>query len=294
MAPGRLRFDFTHFEALSRERIEEIEGLVNTRLADDAPVRAYETTHEFARSQGAIALFGEKYGDLVRVVEVGDYSVELCGGTHVPHTGKVALAVVTGEWSIGSGLRRIEALVGPDALEQVHLERRLLEEVGEALGGGDPRQAPERARRAIAKIKELEAALGSVRAQERAGRVDDLLQDALDVAGVRLVVTELNDVDAGSLRELAIKLRDRLERHGDGAAVLGSANGRKATLVAAATKGLVSRGITATALLEDAARAVGGGAGGKPNLAFAGGGNAAALGTALRGISDRLAALIGD
>ena len=293
VAPGRLRFDFTHFEALSRDRLDEIEGVANGRLAEDAPVRAYETTYEFARSQGAIALFGEKYGDLVRVVEIGDYSIELCGGTHVPHTGRVALTVVTGEGSIGSGLRRIEALVGPDALEHVHLERRLLEEVAQALGAGDPKQAPERARRAVARIKELEAALGSVRAQERAGRVDELVAAARDVAGVRLVLTELPDEEAGALRELAIKLRDHLERDGRGAVVLGSANGAKATLVAAVTKDLVDRGVTAAELLQDAAKAVGGGAGGRPHLAFAGGGNAGALRPALESIPDRLATLIG-
>jgi alanyl-tRNA synthetase len=293
VAPGRLRFDFTHFEALSRDRLEEIEGVANTRLAEDAPVRAYETTYEFARSQGALALFGEKYGDLVRVVEVGDYSTELCGGTHVPHTGRVALALITSEQSIGSGLRRIEALVGPDALDHVNRERRLLEEIGEVLGAGDPRQAPDRARRAIARIKELEAAIGSVKAQERAGRVEELVAAASDVAGVRLVTTDLPGEDAGALRELAIKLRERLEKDGHGAAVLGSANGGKATLVAACTSSLVERGVTAPALLEPAAKAVGGGAGGKPQLAMAGGGKAAALAEALALIPDRLASLVG-
>ncbi|MGH2692753.1 MAG: alanine--tRNA ligase [Actinomycetota bacterium] len=293
VAPGRLRFDFTHFEALSRDRLEEVEGLANTRLAEDSPVRAYETTFEFARSQGALALFGEKYGDLVRVVEVGDYSTELCGGTHVPHTGRVALTLITSEQSIGSGLRRIEALVGPDALEHVNRERRLLEEVASTLGASTTEQALERARRAVARIKELEAALGSVKAEERAGRVDELAAAAADVAGVKLVVADLPGEDAGALRELALKLRDRLEREGHGAAVLASADGGKATLVASCTKALVDRGVTAPALLEPAAKAVGGGAGGKPHLAMAGGGNPGALGEALAAIPDRLAALVG-
>src|SRR5207244_4836027 len=114
VAPGRVRFDFSHFEAVSRDALEEIERVAVERLAADQPVRAYETTFDFARSEGAIALFGEKYGDIVRVVEVGDYSVELCGGTHVHHTGEVALLRVVSEGSIGSGFRRVEALVGPD------------------------------------------------------------------------------------------------------------------------------------------------------------------------------------
>ena len=116
--------------------------VANRRLADDDPVRAYETTREFAQQQGAMALFGEKYGDIVRVVEVGDYSIELCGGTHVPHTGQVALLRLAGESSIGSGLRRIEALTGPDALRYVNAERRLLEEIMEAVGATDPARPP--------------------------------------------------------------------------------------------------------------------------------------------------------
>ncbi|MGH2696179.1 MAG: alanine--tRNA ligase-related protein, partial [Actinomycetota bacterium] len=292
VAPGRLRFDFTHFEGLGRDDVERIEAGVNSRLGEDAPVRAYETTFEFARSQGALALFGERYGELVRVVEVGDYSIELCGGTHVPHTGVVQLALVQSEQSIGSGLRRIEALVGPDALEHVHLERRLLEEVTEALGAGDPLQAPDRARRGAARIKELEAALGRVRAEERAGRVEELVAAATDVAGVRLVLAELPGEDPGALRELAIKLRDRLERDGHGAVVLGTADGTKATLVAACTRPLVDRGVAAPLLIERAAEAVGGRAGGKPHLAFGGGGKPEALAGALDEVPGRLAELV--
>ena len=142
ITPGHLRFDFTHFEALPRERLEEIEAVANAHLRDDDPVRAYETTIDFARSQGAVALFGEKYGDIVRVVEVGDYSKELCGGTHVRHTGQVALLRLLHEGSIGSGFRRIEALTGPDALRHVNAERRLLEEIAREVGADRPAAGP--------------------------------------------------------------------------------------------------------------------------------------------------------
>jgi alanyl-tRNA synthetase len=292
VAPGRLRFDFNHFEALSPDLLGEVEGTVNRRLGEDASVRAYETTWEFARSQGAIALFEETYSDLVRVVEIGDYSTELCGGTHVARTGEVSLEVVVSEGSIGSGLRRIEALVGEDALEHVRLERRLLEEVAGVLGAGDPALAPERARRAVARIKELEAELGAIRGKERGKRIEELAARALDVSGVSLVVAEVPGEDPGGLRELALQLRGRLEGRGHGAAVLGSADGAKATLVAACTRPLIDRGITAPELLADAARIVGGGAGGKEHLAFAGGGRGAALSEALATIPDRLAALL--
>jgi alanyl-tRNA synthetase len=290
--PGRLRFDFTHFEAVSRPALEEIEYVANGRLSQDQPVRAYETTLEFARSEGAIALFGEKYGDIVRVVEVGDYSIELCGGTHVQHTGEVALIRLISEGSIGSGLRRVEALTGSDALKQVNLERRLLEEVMEAVRSGDLSQTPERVRQAVARIKQLESELGKIRKGERQREVERLASQAIDVSGVALVVAKLDGQEADELRETAIALRDRLGKGLHGAAVLGTAGGGRALLVAACTNELVSRGVTAPALLEHAAKAIGGGAGGKPGLAFAGGGLAEALPSALADIPGRLATLL--
>ncbi|HEX8100890.1 MAG TPA: DHHA1 domain-containing protein, partial [Actinomycetota bacterium] len=290
----RLRFDFTHFEPVSRDALEEIEYLANRRFAEDEPVRAYETTFEFARSQGAIALFGEKYGEIVRVVEVGDYSVELCGGTHVHHTGEIALVRVVSEGSIGSGFRRVEALVGPDALKQVNVDRRLLEEVLEAVGGGEPSTAPERVRNAVARIKQLESELGKVRKAERGEAVERLLGQALDVDGVSLVVAEMDGEGADELREMAQALRNGLERKGSGAAVLGSTNEGKALLIAACTNDLISRGVTAPAMLERAAKVIGGGAGGKPNLAFAGGKKAIALPEALAAIPDHLVSLLSD
>ena len=292
VAPGRLRFDFTHFEAVPRDALEEIEYRANSRLADDQPTRAYETTLDFARSQGAIALFGEKYGDIVRVVEIGDYSIELCGGTHVRHTGEIGLLRVLSEGSIGSGFRRIEAVTGPDGVKHVNLERRLLEEVAEAVGAGDPSQAPERVRHAVARIKQLESELGKIRKAERQREVERLAATALDVSGVSVVVAEMDGQDADELREIALALRNRLQKAGHGAAVLGTASQGKALLVAACTDELISRGVTAPALLETAAKAIGGGAGGKPPIAFAGGGKSQALPEALAGIAGRLQALL--
>ena len=292
VAPGRLRFDFTHYEGVPRDVLEEVEYVVNSRLAQDEPVRAYETTAEFARSQGAMALFGEKYGDIVRVVEVGDYSIELCGGTHVRHTGEVALVRVVSEGSIGSGFRRVEALTGPDALQHVNAERRLLEEVVEALGGGDPAAAPERVRQAVGRIKQLETELGKIRKADREREVERLAASAMDVAGVPLVVARLEGQDADALREMATSLRSRLEPRGRAAAVLATSAPGRGLLVAACTKDLVAAGVTAPALLEPAARAIGGGAGGKPPLAFAGGPRAEGVADALATVPDRLVALL--
>jgi len=291
VAPGRLRFDFSNPSSVPREILEEAEYTANAKLAEDASVRAYETTMEYAKSQGAMALFGEKYGDLVRVVEIGDYSRELCGGTHVVHTGNVAVVKILGESSIGSGMRRIEALVGPEAIRHVNAERRLLEEIVSALGGGDLEGAPERARKAIERVKQLESELGKIRKGERGGAIDALAEAATLVEGVTLVVSEVPDMDADGLRELAQALRGKFDAT-EGGVVLGNAQGGRALLVAACTNALVSRGVTAPLLLEKAAAAVGGGAGGKPILGFAGGKNAGALRGALDAIPDRLRELL--
>ncbi|MDP8957386.1 MAG: alanine--tRNA ligase [Actinomycetota bacterium] len=291
VVPGRLRFDFTHFEPVPRHSLEEMEYLANRRLAEDDAVRAYETTFDFARSQGAIALFGEKYGELVRVVEVGDYSVELCGGTHVRHTGEVALMRLVSEASIGSGFRRAEALVGPDALKQINVERRLLEEVVEAVGGGDLQTTPERVRQAVARIKQLESELGKIRQVEQGAEVERLLNAATDIGGVKLVLETFDGREAGELRELALKLRNRLVHEPAAVVLAGSGSGRT-LLVAALTKELLSKGLTAGALLEPAAKAVGGKAGGKPDLAMGGGPKTDALHEALRTIPGRLQQLV--
>jgi alanyl-tRNA synthetase len=292
VAPGRLRFDFTHYEAVPKHALEEIEYLANRRIAEDQPARAYETTAEFARSLGAIALFGEKYGDMVRVVEIGDYSIELCGGTHVPHTGQVGLLRVVSEASIGSGFRRVEALTGPDALKQVNVERRLLEEIVEAVGAGDPNQAPERVRQAVARIKQLESELGKIRRAEQGEEADQLLRHAQEVDGVKLLLASLPGREAGDLRELALRLRNRVA--GEPAAVVLLGPGPDRTpLVAALTGELVARGVTAGALLEPAARLLGGKAGGKPDLAMGGGPNSGAAGEAAQAIPSRLQQLLG-
>jgi alanyl-tRNA synthetase len=293
VAPGRLRFDFPHPSGVPTEQLEEAEILANARLADDDSVRIFETTMDEAKRLGAIALFEEKYGDFVRVVEIGDYSRELCGGTHVPHTGRVAVVRFLGEGSIGSGMRRVEALVGPDAIREINMERRLLHDVAAALGAGDVSSAPERARKTMEQLKRLESELGKFRRVERGALVESLAGSAVPVDGTSLVVSEVAGEDAAGLRELAQALRGRLEAHGPAAAVLGNADGNRALLVAVVTGPLVERGVTAQALLEHAAKQIGGGAGGKPILGFAGGGNGAALPQALGGIPARLAELLG-
>jgi alanyl-tRNA synthetase len=292
VAPGRLRFDFPHHSAVPHDVLEGAEELANQRLSEDSPVTIYETTFDEAKNQGAIALFGEKYGEFVRVVEVGDFSIELCGGTHVARTGNIALIRILHEASIGAGMRRVEAIVGPDALREINLERRLLAELTEALGTTDPRAAPARAREVIERIKRLESELGTLRRSDRDALVERLLGTVEMVAGVSLIVAELPGEDADALRELALALRDRLERAGAAAAALGNGDGGKALIVASCTNALVQRGVTAPMLLERAAKAIQGGAGGKPILAFSGGRDGSAVKDALGGIPARLTELL--
>ncbi|MFN8232749.1 MAG: alanine--tRNA ligase [Actinomycetota bacterium] len=293
VAPGRLRFDFPHPSAVDQALLEEAEREANLRLARDDAVIAYETTFDEAKAQGAVALFGEKYGDLVRVVEVGDYSRELCGGTHVPRTGHAAIIRILHEGSIGAGMRRIEALVGPDALREINAERALLHAIVEAIGAPDPRAALDRARQLVERVKQLESAAGRLEKRSVEARVDALVERAEARDGVRLVAA-IEDGDVGSLRELAQKTIGKLEGPDGAAVVLGSTRGGKASIVAASSRRLVERGVTASALLEEAARSIGGGAGGKPGLAIAGGPRADGVAEAVAAIAARLEALLAD
>ena len=290
VAPGRLRFDFPHHSAVPRDVLEQAEELANRRLAEDGQVTIYETTMDEAKNQGAIALFGEKYGDFVRVVEVGDYSIELCGGTHVHHTGEIALVRILHETSIGAGMRRVEALVGPDALREINMERELLYAIARELGT-DPKGALERARQYAERLKRLEGELAKQAKQDLKEQGEQLAGGARLVDGAKLVTAPV-DAGADELRALARDVANRLEDAGGAAVVLGTGGGGKALLAAASTKNLIARGVTAQALLEPAAAIVGGGGGGKPNLAFAGGPRGDAFGEALDAIEPRLKELL--
>ena len=292
VAPGRLRFDFPHHSAVPLAVLEQAEEIANAKTSADDQVTIYETTMEEAKNQGAIALFGEKYGDFVRVVEVGDYSVELCGGTHVHHTGHIGTVRILHEGSIGAGVRRVEAVVGPDALREINLEREWLRAVAEALGT-DPKGAAVRARQLVERVKALESGLGKLERQEQQQVAERFAAAARDVGGVRLVSIR-HDAPADELRSLAQDIVNRLEDGSGSAVVLGTGMDGKALLVAAASKNLVARGITAPALLDPAAKIVGGGAGGKPELAFSGGPKGDAFTEALDAIEPRLKELLGE
>ena len=289
--PGRLRFDFPHPSAVPAEQLQEAELIANSRLArDDAP-SIFETSMEEAKRLGAVMLFGEKYGDTVRVVEIGEYSRELCGGTHVERTGHIGVIRLLHEGSIGAGMRRVEALVGADALREINAERELLHGLVDALGSNDPRSAIEHARKVIGENKRLRSELGKLQKGDRDAIIASLVEGALDVDGLALVVSEVPGEDASGLRELAQKIRDRLQGRA-AAVVLGGGSDGKAQLVAASTTEAVARGVTAPELLRGAASVIGGGAGGKDILAMAGGREAGAIPLALGGIPARARELL--
>ena len=264
--PGRLRFDFNHFEPLGDERVAEFGEELQTKVFVDDPVRAYETSFEYARSVGAMAIFGEKYGDFVRVVEVGDYSKELCGGTHVPHTSQIGVIVITGEGSVGANLRRIEALVGRDGLEYLQRKVAVLERAADLLKT-NPDEVAERIERVLATQKDLERRVGEIERETATSDAEALAGSAVDVDGARLIVAR-RDGDVDALRSLAQQLKGRL---GSAVIVLGTAGEGRANLVGAVSSDLVARGISARDLLAPGAALLGGGAGGKPDLAISGG-----------------------
>ncbi|MFA5785547.1 MAG: alanine--tRNA ligase [Actinomycetota bacterium] len=278
--PGRLRFDFSHIGAVSKDQLAQIEAAVNERVSEDPSVHAYETSRSYAASIGAMALFGEKYGEIVRVVEVGDFSVELCGGTHVSHIAQIGVVKVLGESSIGSNLRRIEALTGLDALSYLNHEQAVLHEMT-ALLKAPPDQAVERLSRSLAALKAAEQELGRLRTAQLAVRAKELAASGSEEAGGRVVVAEATGLGMDELRKLALEVRATLDGLGGGVVVLGSADGSRANLVAVVGRAQRERGASARRILTEAAKVVGGGAGGKDELAMAGGSRAEGLADAL-------------
>ena len=277
---GRLRFDFAHFAAVPPERLAEVEAAVNRQLLADPDVKIWHTTLAEAEAAGAIGLFGEKYGERVRVVDVGDFSRELCGGTHVGHGSQVGPVIVLGESSIGANLRRVEALTGLEALRYADRERQLLGEVA-ALLHTRPEDAPEQLRRRLEALAEATRELERLRVAGLERLAAELAGRAGRAVGGWLVVERVAEAGADDLRRIATAVRDRAGP-GPGVVVLGSETQGKAAMVALLSADLAERKLAARDVLVQAARAVGGGAGGKGDLASAGGRDPSRLDEALR------------
>ncbi|HWF34184.1 MAG TPA: alanine--tRNA ligase [Solirubrobacteraceae bacterium] len=274
VGPDKLRFDFTHGQAMSAEELTDVEDMVNRWILEDQPVRALTTTLDEAKRLGAMALFGEKYGDVVRMVEVGDgsFSRELCGGTHVRLTSQIGVFKVLGETSSAANVRRIEAVTGPEGVSLMRRHDRALRRAGELL-----RVPPERVPDGVAELrqraKDLEKA---VRRGGTNGAVDveALAGQAHDRDGARWLAAVVEVKEAKALLDAADKLRARL---GDAAVVLGRADGEHVDLVANVAPALVQRGVRANEILAEPAKLVGGGGGGRETMARAGGRDAAKL-----------------
>jgi alanyl-tRNA synthetase len=285
VAPDRLRFDFSHHEAVTQEQLDAVEELANREIIGDAPVRHYETTKDHAESLGAIAFFGDKYGDLVRVLEAGEHSIELCGGTHVHALGFIGPVKIVSESSIGANLRRIEAVTGDVALARIHDEEVELRGLAGALKVA-PAEVPDRVARLVEQVKSLQDALATERSKQAGAEAQTLAAGAVDGA----VVARRDGLDAGELRQLAIATRDALG--GGAVALVGlTPDGKKASLVVALGKDRVAAGQSAAEVAGGAARALGGGTGKDAGLAVGGGPNVGGVDDALGLLRDGVAAL---
>ncbi|MBU6283359.1 alanine--tRNA ligase, partial [bacterium] len=284
VSPERLRFDFAHDARLSEERLAEIEDEVNARIRENAEVSAEEMAYDDAIRAGALAFFGDKYGDRVRVLRMGDFSVELCGGTHVARTGDIGVFKLRSESAVGAGVRRIEAFTGTGALDAIRRRERELRGVAEMLRGSEDEVAA-KIEKLLAAQRDLEKKLADSQSRLAADASKDLLEGVREVAGVRVLAKQVPGIDAGALRELSDKLRDRMK---SGVVVLGGAEGDKVLLLAAVTKDLVGR-VNAGAIVKEIAPIVGGKGGGRPDFAQAGGSDASRLPQALERVFELIA-----
>jgi alanyl-tRNA synthetase len=282
-APGRFRFDFTASGAVPPSVLRDVEDEVNEILVDDLDVRAFHTSIDEARAMGALALFGEKYGDDVRVVEVGEYSRELCGGTHVARSGQLGLIKVLGEASIGAGVRRVEALVGIDAFRFLAKESVLVGQLSEQLK--IPRaELPERISGIVTRLRDAEKELERLRSRQVLEVAGSLADGARDVNGVAFVAHRAPDgTGADDLRRLAVDVRGRLSGRAAAVIVAGVPKDRPVVVVAVSDAAR-ERGLRAGALVGVAAKVLGGGGGGKDDLAQGGGADTAAIQDALAAV----------
>ena len=285
-SPGRFRFDFPSTGAVPDSVLNEVEARVNTLLLDNLEVTAETMSQDAAKKIGAMALFGEKYGDQVRVVSVGDWARELCGGTHVSASGQLGLIKLLSESSVGAGVRRVEALVGVDAYKYLAREHLLLNSLTEIVKGARPEELPERISDLLNKIKEIEKELATVRSAQAMSQVGSLAEKAVVVNGISVIATALGDgIAADDLRKIATDLKNR---SANSVVALVSVVEGKAVLVAAVSDGAKSAGVKAGALVKIGSTILGGGGGGKDDFAQGGGTNLDQISVALSAITDAI------
>ncbi|AFM01291.1 alanyl-tRNA synthetase [Desulfitobacterium dehalogenans ATCC 51507] len=276
VTPDRLRFDFTHFSALTPAELQRVEDLLNEAVLANMPVTAEEMSLDAAKASGATALFGEKYGDTVRVVSMGDYSMELCGGTHIHATGDIGLVKIISEGGIGAGLRRIEAVAGAETLKYM---RSLNDQIHDAsqLLKAQPSDLTKRIQGLLVQVKDLEKEVQQLHAKVAKSEVESLLEQVKDIHGVPVLAAKVSAQDMDALRNTADLLKDKMKT---GVLVLGAAVEGKVNWVTVVTPTGLS-GLHAGQIIKEVAKITGGGGGGRPDMAQAGGKDAAKLGEAL-------------
>jgi alanyl-tRNA synthetase len=266
VAPDHLRFDFNHTGAIPDEQLADIEERVNERIRADADVRIEEMSFDEATRKGALAFFGDKYGDRVRVVKIGEFSTELCGGTHVHRSGEIGIFKLQAEASVAAGVRRVEAVTGEGALDLIRAYEQRLKEIGGLLRAGVD-DTVERVRKLLQQQKELEREIESLRGQAGRNQIPELLAKKQQVDGANILISKVEKADAGQLREIADELKEKI---GSGVVFLVSAGESNVTMVASVTADLTKR-YHAGNIVKQIAPVVGGGGGGRPDFAQAGG-----------------------
>lgn len=269
----RLRFDFSHSAAMTREELDRVEAMVNEKIAENLPVNTEVMSLEEAKKTGAMALFGEKYGEKVRVVRMGDFSVEFCGGTHVANTGAIAAFKIVSENGVAAGVRRIEALTGNGVMNYYRNLEKTVEEAGRVLKT-TPAALVEKCGHVMAELKRLNSELESLKAKAAQDALGDVMGQVREVKGVKLLATSVKGVDMNGLRDLGDQLKGKL---GEGVVVLLSDQDGRVNMVAMATEGALAKGAHAGNLIKGIAGLVGGGGGGRPGMAQAGGKNPAGI-----------------
>jgi alanyl-tRNA synthetase len=277
--PWKTRFDFSHDKALTPEEMREIERLVNEEIRRNHSVEAQLMKYDEAIKHGAMALFGEKYGDEVRVIGMGAFSTELCGGTHVKRTGDIGFFKIVAQSAVAAGIRRVEAVTGPGALDYVQQQTTALEGVAEMLKAS-PMEIGARLNQIMDNVRGLEKELSRLKSKLASSQGDDLAERAVQVGAVRVLAAAIEGADARSLRETVDKLKDKL---GSAAIVLAANEGGKVALVAGVTPDLIAK-VKAGELVNFVAQQVGGKGGGRPDMAQAGGTDASGLPKALESV----------
>ena len=273
----RLRFDFSHLTAVTDAELAQVEQKVNEVILQAIPVNIFETGIEEAKKLGFTALFGEKYGDVVRCVQAGDYSMELCGGTHVKNISEIGLFKVVSEGAVAAGVRRIEAVTGMGAYQYALQKEQLVAELSRSLKSAE-KDIVGRVEQLAAQNKELEKEIAQLHAAASKNQVDGLLNNVKEVNGVKVLACEVEAADMNSLRDMSDMFRDKLQ---SGVVVLGAKSDSGVNLIVAATKDLTQRGIHAGKMIKEIAKVTGGGGGGRPDMAQAGGKDYSKLADAL-------------